>query len=236
MADRAVAADKVLIWDFDGTLGERPGHWSGAVRDALTDVLGSHRFSQAHISAELSIGFPWHEPDLPHPLLADPDAWWEHLAGVLAAALRRLGVPARPAAEAASRVRAHYTEQASWRVFDDALPTLRKLSGLGWRHVLLSNHVPELPLILTGLGLAEHFAAVVNSAVTGYEKPHPEAFRLALEHAGRPRIAWMIGDNPVADIGGASRLGLPGILVRTRPADRGRHITDLAAVIELVCR
>ena len=67
--------------------------------------------------------------------------------------------------------------------------------------------------------LAAHFRAglfdhVTNSAVIGYEKPHPEIFRLALEAAGNPTSAWMVGDNVTADILGAEQAGISGILVR----------------------
>jgi putative hydrolase of the HAD superfamily len=234
MTEPGRAAGQVLIWDFDGTLGHRPGHWAGAIADALADVLGPHDFSRAMISGVIRDGFPWHAPDVPHPLLADADAWWRHLARVLAGAIGRLGVGASDAEEAAARVRSRYTDPASWRVFPDSEPALAALSGLGWRHVLLSNHVPELPEIVTGLGLRPHLDAIVNSAATGYEKPHPQAFRLALDQAGRPATAWMIGDNPVADVAGAARAGLPAILVRTRPADGSRHVSDLADVIGLV--
>ena len=228
------APGRVLIWDFDGTLGHRPGRWSGAIADALTDVLGPHELSRDMIAAEVRSGYPWHSPEVPHPLLADADRWWQHLGKVLAAALGRLGVAPAEAADAARRVRSHYTDLASWRLFPDTVPALAALSDLGWRHVLLSNHVPELPEIVSGLGLGRHLSAIVNSAVTGYEKPHPEAFRLALERAGWPASAWMIGDNPVADVAGAVSAGLRAILVRTRPADGGHYAPDLHAVIDLV--
>jgi len=234
MTEPAAATDRVLIWDFDGTLGHRPAHWSGAVADALTDVLGPHEFGPATIAAEIGHGFPWHAPDVPHPRLANPDAWWRHMSQVLAAAIGRLGVDAGPAAAAGERVRSHYTDLTSWRLFPDAMPALVALSALGWRHLLLSNHVPELPEIVTGLGLGPHLEAIVNSAATGYEKPHPQAFRLALERAGRPATAWMIGDNPVADVAGAVSAGVPAILVRTRPADGSGHVADLAELIDLV--
>jgi putative hydrolase of the HAD superfamily len=234
MTERVAVTDRVLIWDFDGTLGHRPEHWAGAIADALADVLGPHEFGPAKISGEIGHGFPWHTPDVTHPLLADPDAWWRHMAQVLAAALGRLGVDAAPAAAAAERVRPHYTDLASWRLFPDTVPALAALTGLGWRHVLLSNHVPELPEIVAGLGLRPHIEAIVNSAATGYEKPHPEAFRLALERAGRPATAWMIGDNPVADVAGAVSAGLRAILVRTRPLDGSPHVADLAELANLV--
>jgi len=209
----------VLIWDFDGTLAQRPGRWSGAVLDALTEVAGPHPYGRADIIAVIQGGYPWHEPEVPHPQLSDPATWWDHLTAVLATALRRLGVPDAVAQSAATAVRGHYTCPASWQAYRDARPALDRLTELGWRHVLLSNHVPELEEIIESVGLGGRFAAVVNSAVTGYEKPHPRAFALALAAAGQPRVAWMIGDNPVADIAGAARAGLPGILVRTRPAD-----------------
>jgi putative hydrolase of the HAD superfamily len=230
----AAASGRVLIWDFDGTLGHRPARRSGAVADALTDVLGLHEFSQDMIAAEIHSGFPWHSPEVPHPQLADGDCWWQHLGEVLAAAISRLGVAPAAATAAASRVRPHYIDPASWQLFPDTVPTLAALSGLGWRHVLLSNHVPELPEIVTGLGLGRHLSVIVNSAATGYEKPHPEAFRLALERAGWPTSAWMIGDNLVADVAAAVCAGLRAILVRTVPADGSRHVPDLAQVIDLV--
>lgn len=113
----AAAPGRVLIWDFDGTLGHRPAHWSGAVADALTDVLGPHEFSQDMIAAEIRSGFPWHSPEVPHPHLADGDSWWQQLGEVLAAAMGRLGVAPAAAAAAASRVRSHYIDPASWQLF-----------------------------------------------------------------------------------------------------------------------
>src|SRR5580704_6036084 len=100
--------------------------------------------------AEIHSGFPWHSPEVTHPHLADGDSWWRHLGEVLAAAMGRLGVAPAAAAAAASRVRSHYVDPASWQLFPDTVPALVALSDLGWRHVLLSNHVPELPQIVTG--------------------------------------------------------------------------------------
>ena len=92
---------------------------------------------------------------------------------------------------------------------------------------------PEDPL--AGLGLGDRFEAVLNSAATGFEKPHPRAFALALASAGQPRVAWMIGDNPVADVGGAVAAGLRAILVRTSPPEPGiQHAVGLADIAAMV--
>ncbi len=85
--------------------------------------------------------------------------------------------------------------------------------------VIVSNHVPELPALVSQLGLANHVDAVLTSAEHGYEKPHPGAFRIALRAAGAPTSVWMVGDNPIADIAGAAQVGVPGVLTRTPDFD-----------------
>jgi putative hydrolase of the HAD superfamily len=85
--------------------------------------------------------------------------------------------------------------------------------------VIVSNHAPELSDLVSGLGLGAHVSEVITSARCGYEKPHPAIFDLARRAAGNPDTAWMVGDNPIADIAGAARAGIPGVLVRTSTAD-----------------
>ena len=53
-----------------------------------------------------------------------------------------------------------------------------------------------------------------NSAETGYEKPHPRAFEMVKESFLACNTFWMVGDSMVADIGGATAVGIQGILVR----------------------
>lgn len=93
-----------------------------------------------------------------------------------------------------------------------------------WRHVVLSNHVPELERIAGSLGLGAHLERIFNSARIGYEKPHPEAYRHALAACGNPSRAWMVGDNVAADVQGAEALGIPAVLVRSR--GEARHRAD----------
>ena len=79
--------------------------------------------------------------------------------------------------------------------------------------------MPELPELIRRLGLADLLDGVLTSATTGYEKPNPEMFRIALRQAGDPDGAWMVGDNPIADIAGAESVGIRGLLVRTAADD-----------------
>jgi putative hydrolase of the HAD superfamily len=203
---------RVLLWDFDGTLAERPGRWSRCLCEAAAE--GDGDFVPSDFRPYLDAGFPWHTPDVPHPDLEDGEAWWERVTRIFSDAYVGVGINPDRAHVLARRVRDRYLDDSCWRVFEDALPVLSSLGESGWRHVILSNHVPELPVLVEKLGLAPHIDAVLSSAAIGYEKPHPEAFRLAREAAGRPSELWMIGDNATADVAGAEAVGIPAILVR----------------------
>jgi putative hydrolase of the HAD superfamily len=99
-------------------------------------------------------------------------------------------------------------------VYPDTIEVLAELSSAGWRHMVLSNHVPELPELISALGLGVHFDRVFTSAKIGFEKPHPAAFAAALSVMPRRRRIVMIGDSFVADYQGAKSAGLEAILVR----------------------
>ena len=61
------------------------------------------------------------------------------------------------ATELAELARTRYVDPAvGWQLFDDTVPALDRLGEAGWRHAVLSNHVPELEQIVAGLGLDRH--------------------------------------------------------------------------------
>ncbi|MDB6077394.1 MAG: family hydrolase [Akkermansiaceae bacterium] len=204
----------LLVWDFDGTLGYCDGLWSGVFAHLLATELPGLIVDREQIADALQTGFPWHDPHLPHTHLVTADDWWSSLDEVLRNAFASLGVPPDRCPDLAALVRPYYCSQHRWQLFPDTIACLDQLSAAGWRHIVLSNHVPELPQIIAGLGIHDRFDRIVNSAVTGYEKPHPLAFAKAIE--GLPEIErhWMIGDSFTADFEGAVQAGWPAILVR----------------------
>jgi len=207
-----------LIWDFDGTLGYRVGKWEGALLEVLRRHAPEVNMRRELLWPHLQTGFPWLTPETPHTEIQTAEEWWDRLDPVFARAFAGAGLANETAHTLAKHVRHVYPDTTAWRLFDDAIPTLECLAAQGWRHLLLSNHIPELPEILRHLGLAPHFAAVFNSAQTGYEKPHPRAFRNVLETLDGSGAVWMIGDSMSNDIAGAAAVGIPGILVRkSRP-------------------
>jgi putative hydrolase of the HAD superfamily len=205
---------QVVLWDFDGTLAQRPGRWSQCLAETATLVDNSLRLRADDLKPGLRGGFPWHDHRQAHPHLTDPDAWWEALLPLLIRAYGDAGVDERTAAAAAGLVRITYTDPKAWSVYSDTRPALALLREHGWRHIVLSNHVPELPQLVDALSLGDLIDDVITSAAIGWEKPHPDMFRYALARAGRPDTVVMIGDNPDADIAGAIRAGIPAVLVR----------------------
>lgn len=204
-----------LIWDFDNTLAHRPGLWGQCLANAANAALPGAELTRAQVAPYLSSGFPWHAPEVEHQHLRDPDAWWASLNQVLSRAITATtDIDATLALEIATRVRAEYLDPSGWVVFPDTEPTLTALTRCGWKHIILSNHVPELPELLKALGLDHHFERIITSAALGYEKPHPSAFKAAIETIPPKSRIVMIGDSFTMDYMGARAAGIDAILVR----------------------
>jgi FMN phosphatase YigB (HAD superfamily) len=224
---------RLVIWDFDGTLAHRRREtgWSILLAEALDAEEPGHGHSADTFRPYLREGFPWHRPEVPHPELCEPEAWWASVRPVLGRAYEAAGYAPARALELADAARRLYVDPSvGWELFEDTLPTLGRLSKAGWTHAILSNHVPELRQIVAGLGLDDAVALVSCSAETGYEKPHAEAFASVVDRL-RPSEAWMVGDNAVADVLGAEAVGIPAVLVR-RPDSRAARYGDSLADVE----
>lgn len=223
---------KILIWDLDGTLASRDGMWAGTLVSVANRCLPARSVTKDDIRPFLQSGFPWHTPEHPHPN-QNANEWWAALRPVFVRAYEGVGIEAEVAGDLAKEVRSAFLDASRWRVLDDVMPCLSALGRLGWTHSILSNHVPELGDLVETLGLSPFFAQVVTSAQTGYEKPHTEAFEGLLRQCPEGTTVWMIGDSLMADVQGAERVGIPGILVRKKQ-DGSRFYCDSLAETEEV--
>jgi putative hydrolase of the HAD superfamily len=223
-------SDGVVMWDFDGTLATRPGLWSTCLLEVLDEHVPDHRASRDELRAALRDGFPWHRAEEPHLELCEPDAWWAALDPLLCRAFGVAGVEAGRQGDLARAFRTRFVDgSVGWEVFADSRPALKATAEAGWRNVILSNHVPELAALVRALGLSDLVEDVFSSALIGYDKPHPEAFRHVLRACGEPARRWMVGDNPVADVRGAQAVGIPALLIRTEGGE-----SDALAAARLV--
>lgn len=226
---------KVLFWDFDGTLGGRIDGlfgraWSASLWEALQQLQVYPHIGTEDILAHLEQGFPWQEPDIAHEELNTADAWWSHVHQIFVKIYTKLHIPEELAHLLARIARERYVDVQRWELYPDTLPVLRALAEQGWTHYVVSNHVPELRSITEQLGVAGVVQEIINSAEVGYEKPNPEIFRIALQRANHPEIAYMIGDNIHADVQGAEGVGIQAILVRNTDASAKIRFENLYEV------
>jgi len=175
-------------------------------------------------------GFPWHNPNQANPPMRAAEEWWDALLPIFEEAFVGCRLPPDKARALSGMVRSVYNDVAEWRLYEDTKDVLRELLEEGWNHAILSNHVPELPSLIDGLGLGSLIHLIVNSAETGFEKPHPRAFQAVLAALEDPAEVWMIGDSINADVLGAESVGLRAILVRSddpRALRRAESLRDV---------
>ncbi|MET7879025.1 HAD family hydrolase [Micromonospora profundi] len=101
---------------------------------------------------------------------------------------------------------------------------LRIADDAGWVPVVVCNgtvRVEDAKIRRTGLD--RYVADWVISEEAGVSKPNPRIFALAAQRVRMPlRGAWVVGDSPEADIGGAAAVGLPSVWLH-----RGRTWSDV---------
>lgn len=203
----------MFIFDFDGTLAHRPGMWTRCLHEVLEEHRPGHGITLEDLRPHLGHAFPWHRHETAHPELADPEDWWDALGPMIDRIYHEVGIKSDGATDLRAAVRRHYCDPTRFQLYPDTIEALELLRSAGVRASILSNHVPELDQIVKHHGIDGYFDEVLTSAVIGFEKPHPAAFKIALRTV-KPARGRMIGDNPIADKRGAEGVGMPGILVR----------------------
>ena len=95
-----------------------------------------------------------------------------------------------------------------WRAQIPGMVALaRELTGCGIRVAILSNSEGRLAELLAEIGIADAFAAIIDSGRVGIEKPDRRIFDHALAVLGATRPGIHVGDSWPADIAGALGAG-----------------------------
>lgn len=204
--------NKVLFWDFDGTLVYCHHLWSSSMWRALTDEPSGENITLEEVRPHMQKGYPWDLPDLDSSSLSTPERWWGFMEKHFYGVARSFGLPEDASVRVSRSVRKYILTPHFYHLYPDTISVLEECHKLGWKNHLLSNNYPELPAMVEKLGLATYLDGMTVSALAGKEKPHPELFAIARQEAGYPEFAVMIGDNPNADIKGGQAAGMKTIL------------------------
>ncbi len=156
---------------------------------------------------------------------------WRDITAAIRARLGPLrDVPFEPWFEALYR---RFGEPEVWRLYEDAVPTLRELRGRGLR-LGVSNWDTRLRRIAEGHGLDRLVDFLVISAEAGARKPDPRIFRAALERAGvAPAEALHVGDLADEDVEGARAAGLRAVLLDREGAAAADGVPVIRSLAEL---
>jgi putative hydrolase of the HAD superfamily len=188
-----------MFLDLDNTVLDRAGAFRGWAQDFLDGV-----------------GAP---ADLDWLLSVDADGLTDHWD--VADAIRERYALRAPAVELVDALREGVLHRMRLNPLEAC--ALRIAQGAGWVPVVVTNGgARQQDAKIRRTGLDRYVADWVISEEVGVSKPNPRIFALAAERV-RMRLAgaWVVGDSPEADIGGAAALGLPSVWVH-----RGRSWMD----------
>lgn len=226
--------NKVLFWDFHGTLTYPDSIWSVNTHKILMQEYPSCGISLDELRNVTNEDiYPWERPHLDYLHLREPNLWWEYVNQVFYQTYSRLDFSPADANRLASMVRAAILTPSNFRLYEDSIYVLNALSNSGWRHTMLSNNFPELEQVSENIGIAKFFDDFIVSALIGYEKPRKEIFDYALKVANYPDEVYMIGDNPISDIIGAKNAGIKSIQIGGNSPDATFRCAALSDILKL---
>jgi HAD superfamily hydrolase (TIGR01509 family) len=122
-----------------------------------------------------------------------------------------------------------YEQQATrnlWRrPIAPMIELVRELRARGVLTAVISNSEGHLVSLLTEIGLASLFDAIIDSHRVGIAKPAPEIFAITLERLGiaNPELIIHVGDSWSADVEGALGVGWNAIWYRSRSGKPEHH-------------
>ena len=157
-------------------------------------------------------------------------AWWLR---VVDRAFRDAGEPRGVTGACFDEIFTHFAKGEAWRVPPDVVPALEAFRARGLKLGVLSNFDYRLRSVLDDHDLTRRFDTLTISSEAGWEKPHPNIYRMALESLGvGPEEAVMSGDDWEHDVEGPRSMGMRAFWLRRKGTTEDRpHITSLLEIV-----
>ena len=219
---------RAVLFDVDFTLA-KPGPDlgpSGYVKlgEKYGLVLDPERYPEARQAA---IEQMERHPELRH----DEEMWFAFTELIV----RGLGGDGPEARELAVEMTRLWERSENFDLYEDALPTMATLRGLGLKLGLVSNGGREIADFVAHHELDVDCA--IASRAHGWIKPHESIFRAALEllDVGAEETV-MVGDSLEDDVEGATAIGIEAFLIdrEDRYPELPQRLRDLWALPEVL--
>jgi putative hydrolase of the HAD superfamily len=212
------ARPDVVFLDVGDTLIRAHPSWAAVYRHGLLEVgidIGEKDLERALLHETQAEPW-WLDED---PFEATPEESFARIVKFDAAVLRRLGHD-NLSEDVFRRIEDAFARRSAWYVYPDVLPCLGAMRDAGVRMCVISNFVWGGVELFHDLELAGHFEHMVVSARVGFQKPNEGIFRHALDLMRvDPSRAWHVGDSYRADVLGARRAGMHGVMIARDVAD-----------------
>ncbi|MFJ2034304.1 HAD family hydrolase [Streptosporangium sp. NPDC087985] len=124
----------------------------------------------------------------------------------------------------------------------EVMDELSRLRASGWRVAIVTNGTADNQLgKIQRTGLAEAVDAYALSGIEGIRKPDVGLFEVAAQRCGMTLEGggWMVGDHPLADIGGGQAAGLRTVWIDRgtwpdQERDADHVVTDVLQAMEIL--
>lgn len=214
--------NKVIFWDFDGTLIYSNESFLCSLTAAFKQY--NYVFEDSKIKEFLVSACSWYVPSKEYTDMTG-ELWWQELLCKIQLFCEKSSIKRSDSELICKKFRENVINY-NYELYDDAEDILSYCKNKGYDNYILSNNFPELVEVVKRFGLDKYITDCFLSSNIGYEKPRIEIFRYAIAKVNNPEYCYMIGDNPVADIQGGNEAGLQTILV---------HKADANACAKYVC-
>ncbi|RPD78291.1 HAD hydrolase subfamily IA REG-2-like protein [Lentinus tigrinus ALCF2SS1-7] len=150
--------------------------------------------------------------------------------------------------EIVPRLLKRFSSREGYKLFDDSLPTLKRLRELNIRTGIISNTDGRMRAVIEDLDVMPYLDTVLLSEEEGVEKPSCTIFQRACERLEiSPEETVHVGDELDCDYHGAMACGLKALLVRRPgPEGEGEHkepgedlsgvqvVPDLSRIVDVI--
>lgn len=212
-------AIKGLLFDLDNTLMDRD--WT------------FREFSRQLVREKLSEQDPGKLEEIVEYMIKSDADGYRPKDGFFMELIDRLPWSSKPEL---SQVQAYYNEHymKHARVMVHALETLAACRQAGYKLGVITNGLsPVQHGKIDRLELRSYFDAIIVSGDHGIKKPEEAIYRLALKELGTTaEETLIIGDHPVNDMWGASKVGIRGIWLKRKHA-WPEQMTDVVPIHEI---
>jgi putative hydrolase of the HAD superfamily len=116
-------------------------------------------------------------------------------------------------------------DSANWDQIRPGTADQLRTIGQSYRIAVISNADGRIEDVLRRCGIADCFRTITDSGLVGYEKPHPEIFRQAMQSMNAvPKESLYVGDVYSVDYVGATGAGMQAVLMDISGAYREKRV------------